>query len=61
MSIKDKHSSAKKLTNKKNITIISENVGNYEKHPFFVKKSTAAKTVLTKVGLPKQLTQKAHA
>ncbi len=27
-------------------------VGNYEKHPFFVKKNNAAKDRLDKVGLP---------
>ena len=27
-------------------------VGNYEKHPFFVKKNNEAKEMLAKVGLP---------
>jgi len=27
-------------------------VGNYEKHPFFVKKNNEAKETLAKVGLP---------
>lgn len=29
--------------------------GNYEKHPFFVKKANEAKALLKEVGLPKQL------
>lgn len=45
---------------KKNV-IVSSVVGNYDKHPFFVKKAVSAKKLLDKVGLPKQLTQKNHA
>jgi hypothetical protein len=33
--------------------IVTTQVGNYEKHPFFVKKSNAAKAKIAKVGLPK--------
>ncbi len=33
--------------------IVTTEVGNYEKHPFFVKKANAAKAKLAKVGLPK--------
>jgi hypothetical protein len=32
-------------------------VGNYEKHPFFIKKANEAKALLKKVGLPKKLTK----
>lgn len=37
---------------------VSPSVGNYEKHPFFVKKATAAKALLLEVGLPKELSSK---
>lgn len=43
----------KSTVEKKNI--ISEEVGNYEKHPFFIKKANAARQLLEKIGLPKQL------
>jgi hypothetical protein len=46
-----------KATNKKS-AFNGESVGNYEKHPFFIKKAAAAKALLTQVGLPKQLTSK---
>lgn len=35
--------------------IISDKVGNYENHPFFVEKTKAAKEFLDKVGLPEEL------
>jgi hypothetical protein len=41
--------------NKKTFAVVDNNVGNYEKHPFFVKKANAAKALLKAVGLPKQL------
>ena len=34
---------------------ITKEVGNYEKHPFFVKKANDMKEFLEKVGLPKRL------
>jgi hypothetical protein len=37
---------------------VSNAVGNYEKHPFFIKKTGLAKAFLSKVGLPKQLITK---
>ena len=33
--------------------VVSEEVGNYEKHPFFVKKANEMKELLKKVGVPK--------
>lgn len=45
----------KKKIREKTNAIVSSEVGNYEKHPFFVKKAEAAKALLEKVGLPKQL------
>ena len=39
---------------------IDPNVGNYEKHPFFVKKANEAKALLKEVGLPKQLAKTKH-
>lgn len=41
--------------NKKAFAVIDSKVGNYEKHPFFIKKANAAKALLKAVGLPKQL------
>ena len=56
MSSKNKKSN--NATESKPTTTVSKSVGNYEKHPFFVKKATAAKALLLEVGLPKQLTTK---
>jgi hypothetical protein len=40
---------------KKVFAVVDGKVGNYEKHPFFVKKAIEAKALLKAVGLPKQL------
>ena len=40
---------------KKAFAVVDPTVGNYEKHPFFVKKANTAKALLKAVGLPKQL------
>jgi len=61
MSLKGKNISKKETSSKKSSAIVTDSVGNYEKHPFFVKKATAAKALLLQVGLPKQFTNKAHA
>ena len=59
MSITTKKTKTSKRTSshsslKKSITIeVSDKVGNYEKHPFFVKKAYEMKELLKKVGLPK--------
>jgi hypothetical protein len=45
----------KKTGNKKTFGVIDPKVGNYEKHPFFVKKANEAKALLKSVGLPKKL------
>ncbi|MCX6317580.1 MAG: hypothetical protein NTW29_09835 [Bacteroidetes bacterium] len=43
----------KKKTSKRKVTpVIDERVGNYEKHPFFVKKAREAKALLKTTGLP---------
>jgi hypothetical protein len=39
---------------KKTLAIVDPKVGNYEKHPFFVKKANEAKALLKSVGLPKR-------
>jgi hypothetical protein len=39
---------------KKTFAIIDPKVGNYEKHPFFIKKANEAKALLKAVGLPKK-------
>ena len=61
MSLNPKKKPAKKVAKKGTGDIVSDAVGNYEKHPFFVKKATTAKAFLSKVGLPKQLAKKAQA
>jgi hypothetical protein len=48
-----KHSRAPKIG-----AIVSDTVGNYEKHPFFVKKAEEARAFLKATGLPKQLAKK---
>jgi hypothetical protein len=40
---------------KKILGVVDKSVGNYEKHPFFVKKANEAKAFLKAVGLPKNL------
>jgi len=46
----------KKTSHKKSpIGKVDPTVGNYEKHPFFVKKANEAKALLKAVGLPKKL------
>lgn len=42
-----------KSGDKKVSAAISSKVGNYEKHPFFVKKAKEAKVLIESVGLPK--------
>ena len=45
----------KKGSKKKTIAVVDPKVGNYEKHPFFVKKANEAKNLLKSVGLPKKI------
>ena len=49
--IKNRNNSKRKKT----FGIVDPKVGNYEKHPFFVKKAKEAKALLKAVGLPKKL------
>jgi hypothetical protein len=42
---------------KKCHAIIDAKVGNYEKHPFFVKKANEASAILKAAGLPKKLSK----
>ena len=56
--MKIKSSLMKQMATNKKSAFDSELVGNYEKHPFFIKKAAAARTLLTQVGLPKRLTSK---
>ncbi len=60
MNLKEKNSKTSSKAQKKSVAV-SDNVGNYEKHPFFIKKAAAAKDLLLKVGLPEQLAKKVHA
>ena len=59
MNLKGKNSNASSKTHESS-AVVSDTVGNYEKHPFFIKKASAAKVVLHKIGLPKQLVKKSH-
>ena len=43
---------------KKVESVVTEKVGNYEKHPFFVKKKAAANAYLKDAGLPKKFLSK---
>ena len=43
-----------KATGKKTGAVIDSKVGNYEKHPFFIKKANTAKEIVKNTGLPKQ-------
>jgi len=40
------------LKTSKRISVVSGEVGNYEKHPFFVKKTITAAVFLKNAGLP---------
>ena len=44
----------KERASQKRRTVIDPNVGNYEKHPFFVKKANDAKELVKAIGLPKK-------
>lgn len=59
MSVSKKYINAATAGKKKLSAIISEQVGNYETHPFFVKKTAKAKAKLKQVGLPAVLVKKA--
>jgi len=48
----------KKTSSKKIRAIIDSSVGNYEKHPFFVRKANEMKELIEKAGLPKELYEK---
>lgn len=45
----------KRTGKKKLLGTIDPNVGNYEKHPFFVKKANEARKILKAAGLPPKL------
>ena len=60
MNLKAKNTNTSSKALKKG-AVVSDSVGNYEKHPFFIKKADAAKALLLKVGLPKQFAKKSHA
>jgi hypothetical protein len=45
----------KTTSKKKTLAVVDPKVGNYEKHPFFVKKANEAKALLKTVGLPGKL------
>lgn len=47
------------VTTKQRKAIFSDKVGNFENHPFFVKKKEEAKAFLAKAGLPDILIKKA--
>lgn len=49
-ALKNKNTGKKKKT----FAMVDPKVGNYEKHPFFVKKANEAKALLKTVGLPRK-------
>jgi len=59
MTSKQKNSEKQKSTEAATV-VVSESVGNYEKHPFFIKKAKAAKELLQQTGLPKGIGVKAQ-
>jgi len=52
MPVTTKHK--KTSRREKSTAIVDSKVGNYEKHPFFIKKAIEAKAILKEVGLPKK-------
>ena len=59
MNSKGKNSTTSSKAHR-SFAIVSDTIGSYGKHPFFIKKAATAKAVLHKVGLPKQLVKKSH-
>jgi hypothetical protein len=57
MSIRGNSNKTKPKAKKE--VVVAEKVGNYEKHPFFVKKANDAKAFLKTAGLPKTSNKKA--
>jgi hypothetical protein len=57
--LKRKHS--KKSAIAKTSAIISDQVGNYQQHPFFVRKAEKAKAFVEAHGIPKEFEQKTQA
>ena len=55
MKKKESDSTVKKATK---TAIVSNEVGSYEKHPYFVRKREAAKAFLKKAGVPAALVKK---
>ncbi len=53
MPVKTKNKKSKKTIH----AIVDTSVGNYEKHPFFIKKANKAVSLIEKVGLPEQLSK----
>ncbi len=45
----------KTVSKKKTLAVVDPGVGNYEKHPFFIKKANEAKALLKAVGMPKKM------
>jgi hypothetical protein len=58
MNLKSNKKQTKKITKSTFGDAVTDTVGNYEKHPFFIKKAALAKSYLSKTGLPKQLSSK---
>ncbi len=56
MSVRSNSNKANPKTKKR--VLIADEVGNYEKHPFFVKKANEAKAFLKSAGLPKTWNKK---
>jgi hypothetical protein len=48
------------LSGTKSLITVDPSMPSFEDHPYFKKKAAAAKALLEKVGLPKQLSKKPH-
>jgi hypothetical protein len=58
MATKNRNSTLSTAKGIKGKVTVNKNMPHYDQHPFFVKKAEDAKELLSKVGLPKQLSGK---
>jgi hypothetical protein len=55
---KDHKISGRTITKVKTHAVMKASVGNYEKHPFFVKKANEVSALIERVGLPESFKTK---
>ncbi len=58
MATKNRNNTLSTVKGIKGKVTVNKNMPQYDQHPFFVKKAEDAKDLLSKVGLPKQLSGK---